>query len=778
MTPLTEAASADENTNSTDDKGNLLNSRETFSKKHKRELLRALTERARQDRCACKDHGAIPKWADYPLTEKHIDAHLDGRRGCGIGLMSPGQSTTKIALLDLDSHNGETTFDDMLLTAERLCAGLKNTCLRPTAFRSSGGAGIHLWMIWDTLQDAYSVRRTLVTVLAIEGFSEGTGGIAAGQVEIFPKQERLNASGPGSNGNMAILPFWNKSEPLVDEFDLCLAAAIPESAPRMAWQVSDGVPQLAQPVHELEMAELAPPDPIEKIARALAAVAPLATELSTTSAATNYDTWRNLLFATHEASGGDEEAFDLFKEWEGQNPVNAGRRPTRATWDRCRDNKEGKRITRGTLYDMAYKLNPEWNAPTADGLPDNLPAPNETEAWPAFQRNTTTGDIKASKDNILQALSRPDICGYQLRHDEFRDETMLAENGTEGWRSLKDTDYTELCLRLERGRFQSISKELIRDVVAYVAEANSFDSAQHWLDRAQWDGKPRIERFLQTYFCVADTPYACAVGLYFWTAAAGRVLQPGIKCDMVPIAVGAQGMRKSSAVAALVPAPDFYTAIDLSSRDDDLARIMRGKLIIELDELKGLSSRDAEYIKSFITRSHEEWTPKYKEWTVRYRRRNMFFGTTNKDDFLADETGNRRWLPFQCGMCDPDAIARDRDQLWAEAREQFKAHGVLHQQAERLAEDEHATFAEHDEWDNVIHKWLREPDFAGNRTPFEREFLTAGEVLREALCLPNSQIAKQQLARVKKSLIRQGYTYVNKRVHGVKKRGFLPPSLF
>ena len=159
-------------------------------------------------------------------------------------------------------------------------------------------------------------------------------------------------------------------------------------------------------------------------------------------------------------------------------------------------------------------------------------------------------------------------------------------------------------------------------------------------------------------------------------------------------------------------------------------------------------------------------------------RRNVFFGTTNKDDFLADETGNRRWLPFQCGMCDPDAIARDRDQLWSEARDRFKAGGVLHHQAERLAEDEHAAFAEHDEWDNAVLAWLHTPDFAGKRTPFGCEFLTAGEVLRGALNLPTAQHGKPQLARVKKSLIRQGYTYVNKRIYGGRKRGFVPPSLF
>ena len=370
-------------------------------------------------------------------------------------------------------------------------------------------------------------------------------------------------------------------------------------------------------------------------------------------------------------------------------------------------------------------------------LPDVASAVNMTEQLPAFKRNVK-GEILATKNNVMQALTRPDICGFHLRDDKFRGEVMLAENGTEGWRGLKDTDYTDMCLRLERGGFQNISKEHIRDIVAHVAESNTFDSAQHWLNGLQWDGVARIASFLPVYFGAADTDYTRAVSMYIWTAQAGRVEEPGVKCDMAPIAVGAQGMRKSSAVAAMVPADDFYIAIDLGGKDDDLARLMRGKLVIELDELKGLGARDSEHIKSFISRTYEEWIPKFLEMNTRYLRRSVFFGTSNKDDFLADETGNRRWLPFRCGMCDPDAIARDREQLWAEARDQFKAHGVQHREAERLALAEHASFVESDEWDIAVQDWLHRPDFNG-KTPYGRDFLTSRDVLKDAFQLDDSR---------------------------------------
>jgi Virulence-associated protein E len=335
--------------------------------------------------------------------------------------------------------------------------------------------------------------------------------------------------------------------------------------------------------------------------------------------------------------------------------------------------------------------------------------------------------------NYVTALSTP---GWwrRLAYDQFRDEILWcpwdddsSETEAPTWRRWDNEDVTRARSALERAGFESAGKEMVRDAVWLVAMQAVVDSAQAWLMALPtWDGVERCDASLVQWGGAEDSDYVRAVGAYLWTALAGRVLWPGCKADMVPILYGRGGARKSTFVAALAPAVDFAGTIDLGHRDADLARAMRGKLVLELAELRGLQGRDSESVKAFLSRTDDEWVPKYKELAERRDRRFVWLGTTDKMDVLHDDAGNlRRWLPVilkgtgEAGVLDIDGLVGQREQCWAEARDRFMGRvpgvqsGVAWEAAERLARVELAggleRFVREDADASALADWLDGP---------------------------------------------------------------------
>ncbi len=398
----------------------------------------------------------------------------------------------------------------------------------------------------------------------------------------------------------------------------------------------------------------------------------------------------------------------------------------------------------------------------------------EGDPLPAFERDRH-GKVKAVINNLLAAVRRSDITGWDIGMDTFRDEIMVAERGSNMWRPFNDSDYVALRSRLEMGAngFAPIGRELIRDVVLAVADENKFDSAITWLDSLQWDGVPRIDTFLSDLFSAEDSPYTRAVSAYLWTAMAGRVLHPGCKADMVPILVGNQGVGKSTAVGALVPSPEFFAEVSFAEKDDDLSRKMRGKLVAEIGELRGLHTKELEAIKAFVTRTHEHWIPKYREFETTFPRRLIFIGTTNKEQFLADDTGNRRWLPVRVGTVDVNRIREMAALCWAEAAVRFKQKGVLWSDAQRLGMEAHDEFAFHDEWEDKVRAWLRDPGFDDESVTSP---LLTSNVLVSVLGMDVRHIKRADEMRMGSVLRKLGFERKRVKVEGEQRWRYVPTS--
>lgn len=399
------------------------------------------------------------------------------------------------------------------------------------------------------------------------------------------------------------------------------------------------------------------------------------------------------------------------------------------------------------------------------------------EAWPVLARNAA-GRIFSTIGNAVRAVASVDFIGVEIRHDTFREEIMLRDAGADelAWRTFTDADYVTLRMQMERRGFMPVGRDMVRDAVMRVASDAEFDSAQLWLSSLPpWDGVPRVDGFLTRICGAPDNSYVQAVSRYLWSALAGRVLSPGCQVDMVPILVGAQGIGKTSLVREIAPAPEFFMEAALDTRDVELSRRMRGKLVAEIGELRGLRTRELEAIKSFITRTHEQWVPKYREFATTFPRRFVFIGTTNEDEFLADPTGNRRWLPVRCGQVDRAALVAERLQLWAEGAALWRQHGVCWRDADALADDARVEHSSIDSWGGVVSRWA--DDGCGGTPPAEAGF-TLHEAMVGALGFSTHNLRRTDEQRLAGVLKREGFERVRVKVGGERHWRWKRPVLF
>lgn len=293
-----------------------------------------------------------------------------------------------------------------------------------------------------------------------------------------------------------------------------------------------------------------------------------------------------------------------------------------------------------------------------------------------------------------------------LAYDEFAGLYLLlkpipgtkAPRATFTPRPMADTDTTAAVRWFNRNGFPDATKNGTADAIELVAMQAIISPVRHFLQGLTWDGKPRVADWL-TRYCGADPlPLTAKVGQAWLVSAVARALQPGCKADCALVLEGKQGAGKSSILRAL--GGDWFHDGLSNLHDKDASAGLRGKWIIELPELSAMRRSDTEAVKAFLSRTEERYRPAYGRAEVIEPRRCVFAGTTNRADYLTDDTGGRRFWPVVVGAVDLAELVRDRDQIWAEAVALFQggAHWWLDRQDEGAAAAVIATRAADDPW--------------------------------------------------------------------------------
>jgi predicted P-loop ATPase len=227
-----------------------------------------------------------------------------------------------------------------------------------------------------------------------------------------------------------------------------------------------------------------------------------------------------------------------------------------------------------------------------------------------------------------------------------------------------------------------------------------------------------------------------------------RVFEPGCKADHLPVIEGPQGGLKSTA-CRLLGGGYYSDCLPDITAGKDAQQHLRGKWLIEVSEMHAMNRAEAAHLKAFITRQTEVYRPSYGRNELEEPRQCIFIGTTNKDTYLRDETGGRRFWPIKAGNIDVAAIANDRDQLFAEAVGRYRKdeHWWPDNDFEQkhIMPEQEARY-ESDAWEENI------ANYVGNK-----DKVTISQVGRDALGIDNPRIGTAEQRRIAAALERLGW---------------------
>lgn len=393
--------------------------------------------------------------------------------------------------------------------------------------------------------------------------------------------------------------------------------------------------------------------------------------------------------------------------------------------------------------------------------------------WRDALLRDSKGRVEGSLFNLVTILEHDELLAGLFWLNQFSGRITMAR--TPPWSGsrldeFQDADCFELTSWAQNAYGMKVADETIWKAVVAVSRRNGRHPLREYLEGLKWDGTPRAEALFVKHFGVAESAYARGSALCFLVSAVARVLwvDPaapalGAKVDFMVVLEGGQGKKKSTAVQTLFTAPWYVETMESPSKPD-FFQVIQGAWAIEIAEMDSFSKVDVTSIKATITRRTDKFRAPYDRAPKSWRRECVFVGTTNKNDYLRDDTGGRRFLPVAVpngGAIDVAAIDAQRDQLWAEAVHLFRQgfeywllpHGTAEEQDQRYVGDS---------WEDMIARWLTgrlDPSNYPTRlqTADAIDFVSTNELLQHAIGLDAGRHGTPEQMRIAKAMGRLGW---------------------
>lgn len=283
------------------------------------------------------------------------------------------------------------------------------------------------------------------------------------------------------------------------------------------------------------------------------------------------------------------------------------------------------------------------------------------------RRRATIEEMERFIGNSMQL--RMNQLTHQLEHRPVTDGSPAPD----GWTPMNDTVENSLWCSMRR---DGLEADLFHLRTLLLSDfAPRYHPLEEFLEKAgPWDGvTDSIGNLAAMVHPVDDDTARFDLCFRRWfVGMIAAALDPKVVNHVILVLIGRQGCFKTSFFQNLLPPVlrRYYTSKTNSQRltKDDLFT-MTENLLVNFEEIDSMQRSELNQLKAMTTTLYVNERPAYGRNKVHLPHVASFCATGNNLQFLTDDTGNRRWLPFEVTAIDnPWTACVPYEALYAQAK--------------------------------------------------------------------------------------------------------------